>query len=1037
MILSDISVDRPVFATVISLILVVFGAMAFSQLPLREYPDVNPPIVSVETKYTGAAAAIVETKITQVLEDRISGIEGIKTIDSKSRDGLSSITIEFTLSRDIDAAANDVRERLSRVLGNLPDEADAPEIFKVDSNTSVILWLNLASDTLNPMALADFARRNLVDRLSVIDGVARVRVGTSRDYAMRIWLDRTALAARNLTVNDVENVLRRENVELPAGRVESITREFTVRVSRSYNSADDFAAMVISESPDGHLTRLGDVAQVEIGAGDYRSEMRGNGELMLGLGIVKQSRANTLAVTRAVKKEVTEINKTLPDGIVLHNSYDTSIFIDQAIDEVYKTLFIAGLLVVIVIYLFLGNARAMLIPAVTVPVSIISAFIFLYIADFSINLLTLLAMVLSIGLVVDDAILVLENIYRRIESGEPPLVAAHHGARQVGFAVIATTIVLISVFVPIIFIEGNTGRLFTEFAMAMAAAVAFSSLVALTLAPMLCSKLLRKRDRNGRFGQIVDRLFQRFEGQYEASLHRITRHPLLLSGLLLAILVGSWFLFTLLPAEFAPKEDRGSFAVIVSAPEGTGYDAMQDNMRDIEQDLLPLVERQDANRILVRVPGSFGSTDLVNSGISFVLLDHWDNRDKSAWDIMGELSGKFAKHPEVRAFPVMRQGLSRGYGKPVQFVLQGNDYEQLAKWRDHLIRKASENPNLIALDSDYKETKPQLVVDINRNRAADLGVSLQNIGRTLETLLGSRKVTTYIDRGEEYDVILEARKGSHQTPGDLSNIYVRSERSGELIPLSNLVTTREVATAATLNRYNRMRAITIDALVVGNYTVGDALAYLEDIVANEMPNEVSYDYKGESLDFKESGQSVAFVFVLALIVVYLVLAAQFESFRHPLIIMLTVPLAIAGAFIGLYLTGQTLNIYSQIALIMLIGLAAKNGILIVEFANQLRDKGVEFSEAIHHAAALRLRPIIMTAITTIMGAMALIFSSGAGAETRYVIGVVVISGVLAATFLTLYIVPTAYLLIARGTGSPQATQQTRERQEKELNRDIT
>ena len=433
MILSDISVDRPVFATVISLILVVFGAMAFSQLPLREYPDVNPPIVSVETKYTGAAAAIVETKITQVLEDRISGIEGIKTIDSKSRDGLSSITIEFTLSRDIDAAANDVRERLSRVLGNLPDEADAPEIFKVDSNTSVILWLNLASDTLNPMALADFARRNLVDRLSVIDGVARVRVGTSRDYAMRIWLDRTALAARNLTVNDVENVLRRENVELPAGRVESITREFTVRVSRSYNSADDFAAMVISESPDGHLTRLGDVAQVEIGAGDYRSEMRGNGELMLGLGIVKQSRANTLAVTRAVKKEVTEINKTLPDGIVLHNSYDTSIFIDQAIDEVYKTLFIAGLLVVIVIYLFLGNARAMLIPAVTVPVSIISAFIFLYIADFSINLLTLLAMVLSIGLVVDDAILVLENIYRRIESGEPPLVAAHHGARQVGF----------------------------------------------------------------------------------------------------------------------------------------------------------------------------------------------------------------------------------------------------------------------------------------------------------------------------------------------------------------------------------------------------------------------------------------------------------------------------------------------------------------------------------------------------------------------------------------------------------------------------
>jgi multidrug efflux pump len=1020
MLLSDISVKRPVFATVISLLLIAFGIIAFKQLPLREYPDISSPIVSISTDYRGAAAAIVETKVTQVLEDRISGIEGIKNIESISEDGRSKITLEFKLSRDIDAAANDVRDRVSRVLDNLPEEADPPEIYKVDANEDVIMWLNLSSPRLNALELTDFAERYLVDRFAVLDGVARVRIGGARRYAMRVWLDRKALAARGLTVNDIEEALRAENVELPAGRIESLEREFTVRVTRSYQTAEDFRQLVLKRGDDSYLVRLAEVARVEVGPEDYRTELRGNGEFMIGLGIIKQSTANTLAVARLVRAELAKLRQSLPSDIDLHNSYDTSVFIEGAVQEVYRTLFIAMGLVILVIFIFLGSFRAMLIPAVTVPISLISAFIAIQLLGFSINLLTLLALVLAIGLVVDDAIVVLENIHRRIELGEHPLLAAYNGARQVGFAVIATTLVLIAVFVPISMLEGNVGRLFSEFALTLAAAVAFSSLVALSLSPMMCSKLLRAREKPTFLTRLTEGSFYLLARIYRVILKGI----LFIAPLvLLSLFVVGWGIYVLyqqIPHEFAPAEDRGAFFLMMKAPEGASFEYSQRYMREIESFMMVYIKNGEATRALARVPGSFGSGGAVNSGIGIMVLNDWALR-RPAWDIMGELRQKVLSLPGILAFPVMRKPLGqRGISQSVQFVIGGSTYEELAQWRDIVLEKVRINPILQGIDSDYKESKPQLLVAIDRNRAADLGVSLRQIGRTLETMLGSRRVTTYLDRGEEYDVILEGQNESYQTPSDLTHIYVRSERSGELIPLANLVTMTETATSSELNRYNRMRAITISANVAENHTLGEALQFLEQTVKKELPAQARIDYKGESLELKNASSSMFFTFSLALLIVFLVLAAQFESFIHPLVIMLTVPLAILGALWGLQFTGQSLNIYSQIGIVMLIGLAAKNGILIVEFANQLRDAGYALREALIEAAYQRLRAIIMTAVTTAMGAVPLILATGPGAESRIVIGIVVFAGILFTTVFTIFVVPAAYLLLGGLTRSPQA-----------------
>jgi len=1020
MILSDISVKRPVFASVLSLLLIAFGLVSFDRLPLREYPDIDPPIVTVEVEYPGAPANIVETRITEVIEDRISGIEGIEYIESSSEDGESNVTIEFSINRDIDSAANDVRDRISGVRDNLPEEAEPPEVQKVDSGDDVIIWQNLVSDRMTVPELTDYAERYLVDQYSTLDGVARVRAGGGLSYAMRIWLDRQEMAARQISVSDIESALRSENIELPAGSLESEERMFKARVERNFKEPEDFAGLVLAQGDDGYLVRLGDIARVELGLVEDRTFFRGNGIPMVGIGVIKQSTANTIEVARGVKELTKRLNDNLPEGMSIKQSYDASVFIEAAIHEVYQTLFIAIGCVVAVIYLFLGSFRAMLIPAVTVPVSLIGSFIVIYALGFSINLLTLLALVLAIGLVVDDAIVMLENIVRRIqEKNETPLVAAYRGARQVGFAVIATTLVLISVFVPITFLRGDIGRLFTEFALTMAATVAFSSLVALTLSPMMASKILRKEkeEDHNRFVKATDAMLGKTRQLYVAAVEKTIGHPFIVLIIFAVMVAATAFVYQQVPQEFTPEEDRGAFYVFVNGPEGATYEYIEEYMTAIEADLMHYVNNGEINRLLVRAPRGFGNIENFNGGMVIAILNEWDKR-RPASDIMNEIRGKLAKYPGVRAFPVMRQGLGGGTGKPVQFVLGGATYEQLAKWRDILLEKiAADNPGIEGIDTDYKETRPQIDFNVDYDRAATLGVTIEEIGRTLETMMGGRPVTTFLDGGEEYDVIVEGERTTQRSFDDIRNIYVRSERTQSLIPLSNLVDITEYGSAQTLSRYNRVRAITFEGNLAEGYRLGDALDYLRDMVRTHLPDEAVIDYKGQSRDFIQSGDSIIFVFILGIVVVFLVLAAQFESYIHPLVIMLTVPLAMGGGLLGLYLTGASLNIYSQIGLIILIGLSAKNGILIVEFANQLRDEGMAFNRALIEASTVRFRPIIITGLTTIAGAVPLVLASGAGAETRFVIGVVILFGVLAATIFTLFIVPAAYGLIARKTGS--------------------
>lgn len=1029
--LSDTSVTRPVFATVVSLLLIAFGLVAFDRLPLREYPDIDPPIVSISTNYSGAAATIVEARVTQVIENRISGVEGIKYISSSSEDGRSRITIEFDVNRDIEAAANDLRDRVSRVLDNLPEEADPPEVQKSDSSDDVIFWLALTSERMSSLELTDYARRYLEDRFSILPGVASVRIGGGLDYSMRVWIDRKALAARKLTVTDIESALRSENVELPAGDIESVDRQFTVRLQRTYRTPEDFRNLVIANGDNGYLVRLGDVATVEKAPVEDRTMFRGNGKSMVGLGIIKQSKANTIAVVDAVKAEAEYFAQNLPEGVKLEQSYDTSVFIRSSIHEVYVTLGIAVILVVLVIYAFLGSVRATLIPAVTLPVSLIATSILLYAFDYSVNLLTLLAVVVAIGLVVDDAIVVLENIYRRMEEGETPLVAAYHGTRQVGFAVLATTIVLVAIFVPITFLEGDLGRLFSEFAMTVAVAVLFSMLVALTLCPMLASKILKSSSHNP-VAALVDRAFNKVKDGYAAIIVKILSRASLMVAMVVVffgILAGSGWLYTQIKSEYAPKEDRGVFIVNVTGPEGASFSYMKEYMEEIEKRLLTYVESGEVKRVIMRAPGGFGSAAF-NSGVFIVLLNDWGQR-RSAFDIMDEVRGKLSDLSGVRINTVMRQGFGGGASRPVQFVIGGGTYDELAKWRDIIVAKINENnPGFVGIDSDYKETKPQLNIVIDKNRAGDLGVSVTDIGRTLETMLGSRRVTTYIEEGEEYDVIIEGTRDAQRTPSDIQNIYVRSDKSGQLIPLSSLVKIEEFADSNSLNRYNRIRSITLTAGLEDDYTLGEALKHLEGLVREHLPETAVMDYKGESLNLKRSGGSLYFVFMLGLAVVFLVLAAQFESFVHPLVIMLTVPLAIAGALGGLWWMDNSLNVYTQIGLIALVGLASKNGILIVEFINQLRDQGVEFKKAVVEASALRLRPIIMTSVTAVAGAIPLVLASGAGAETRIAIGIVIAFGVAAATIFTIFIIPVAYTLLARGTGSPGDVRRRLEAEEK-------
>ncbi len=1030
--LSELSIRRPVFATVVSLLLVVLGVIAYARLTLRELPAIDPPVVSVQVSYPGASAAVVETRVTQVLEDALSGIEGVETIDSRSRNGESQISIEFSLSRDIEAAANDVRDAVSRVLDRMPPEADPPEVEKAESDSEVILWLNMRSTRMDTLQLTDYAYRYVLDRLSAIDGVAQVRVGGAQRYAMRVWLDSSALAARALTVADVEDALRRENVELPAGRIESTDRDFTLRVQRGYRAPEDFARMTLAKGEGGYLVRLGDVARIERASEERRSYFRSNGEPNIGLGIVKTSTANSLDVAREARATAQEIQKSLPEGTRIFVAFDSTVFIDAAVGRVFMTLFEAIALVIVVIYLFLGSARSAAIPAVTIPVCLVTAFAALWAFGFTINLLTLLAIVLCIGLVVDDAIVVVENVQRRADRGEPPLVAAKRGTAQVAFAVIATTAVLVAVFLPIGFMEGNTGRLFRELSVALASAVAISCFVALTLTPMMSSKLVRPHSEPRGLNAWIHNQFRRLSEGYRDQVSRTIGKPVVFGIVMVASAALSFLLFNLVPKELAPAEDRGAFWISIEGPEGAGFDYTVSQIRKVESLIGSRIgEDKPIQRVNTRVPGGFGAGEEMHTGQAIVFLQEWSERDVTTAEVVEQLRAELATIPAIRAVPRTRGGLVRSGGQALQVVIGGPDYDELAAWRDRMLARMAENPGLRDPDSDYKETRPQMRVEINFERAADLGVSTEEIGTTLETMMGSRRVTTFVEDGEEYDVVLQAQRDDRVSPANLENLYVRSGRSNQLVPLSSLVTIVEVAEPGSLNRFNRLRAITLSANLAPAYTLGEALGWMAQTAAAELPEVAQLDYKGQSREYRTAGGAVLFTFAMALLIVYLVLAAQFESFIHPLVIMLTVPLAVLGALIGLAVSGGTLNLFSQIGIVMLVGLAAKNGILIVDFANQLRDEGRSIHEAIVEAAGVRLRPILMTSIATIMGAMPLVLSGGPGSASRSTIGVVVIFGVAFSTLLSLYVVPSFYALLAPFTRSPDALAKRLERLEME------
>ncbi|HEY8384476.1 MAG TPA: efflux RND transporter permease subunit [Microvirga sp.] len=1007
--LSDLFIRRPVFAVVVSLLLIVGGLASLINLPIREYPAVDRPVVSVSTVYRGASNEVIESRVTEVIESAVAGIEGIRQISSQSQNDRSSVSIEFDVSRNPEATTSDVRDAVSRVVGRLPDGADTPVVRKVDANAQAIMWIGVTSESLDSLELSDFLKRVYVDRLSTVPGVANVSLNGERRYAMRVWIDRAALAARGLTVQDIEAAIRRQNVELPGGRIESSQRELTVKTDSRLATPEQFQQVIVSNK-NGYLVRLGEVARVEVGAEDTRFEFYQSGQTAIGMGIVRQSTANTLAVADAVRAEIEALSPSLPPGTSAQILYDESQFIRASINGVLKTLVEGVALVILVILIFLRDWRSTIVALVAIPVSIIAAFMVMNLFGATINVLTLLAIVLAIGIVVDDAIVEIENVHRRIEEGQPPLLASFDGAREIGFAVIATTATLMAVFVPLAFMQGNTGKLFREFAITLAASIFFSGVVARTLTPMMCSKLMVPA--HGRIQRMTEPLFTGMNNGYRWLLDKALRIPviILFAGLLVSGL--AYNLFQMVPKEFSPTEDRGAVIVRVTAPEGASLDYTRDRVKEVEQVLLPMQEQGIVDSMLSQVAPGFARPSPVNEGIVIVRLVPWEKRTVKQQQLVQQLIGRLSGLPGARVFPLNPPsfGGAGGFGPPVQFVLGGPDYETLRGWRDTVMQKAQETGKFLNLDSNYRESQPDIRVQLDRSRAADLGVSVEEIGRTLELMFGEREVSTFVSRGDEYPVIMRARQQDRATPNDLTNTFVRSQ-NGELVPLSSFVTLTESAAPQALNRFDRLRSITIQSSLAPGVSLGDALATLETIVRENLPPEARIGYQGQSKDFRESSNAIYITFAMALLVVFLVLAAQFESWINPLIIIVTVPLAVTGGLAALVITGQTLNIYSQIGMILLIGLMTKNGILIVEFANQLRAQGLSVREAVLQSSVLRLRPILMTSIAMIGGAVPLAWSTGAGAEARNAIGSVIVGGVAVSTILTMLVVPSLYLLI--------------------------
>lgn len=1007
--LSSISIRRPVLATVFSLVILLFGVIGWNFLGVREYPSVDPPKVTVSTTYTGANADVIETQITEPLEESINGIEGIKTLTSVSRDGRSTITVEFDLSSDLDNAANDVRDKVSQAVRDLPEDADPPVVSKADADSRPIIFLTIKSDKRSLLELTEIAERDFKERLQTIPGVSEIRIWGEKKYSMRLWLDPAKMAAYKITPMDVRNALLEQNIELPTGRIEGRNVELSVRTIGRLTTPEEFNDLVIKESDD-RLVLLKDIGYAILGPENERTSLKRDGIPMVGNAIVPQPNSNHIEIADEFYRRLEQIKKDLPEDIETGIGFDTTEYIRDSIEEVKQTIYLAFFMVILVIFLFLRDWRSTIIPVIVIPIALIGSFFVMYIAEFSINVLTLLGLVLAIGLVVDDAIVVLENIYSKIEAGMSSRKAAKEGAAEIFFAVIATTLALAAVFMPVIFLEGVTGRLFREFGVVIAGAVIISSFVALTLTPMLSANLLKKQKKRTPFYVATESFYNKLTAKYRSSLDIFLKNRWV--GITIVILsFGLIYIFGAnLSSELAPLEDRGNLRVVVSAPEGSTYDFMSrymDKMVALIQDEIP-----EADGIISVTSPGFGASSSVNSGFVRLRLTPSDERKRSQQEIASLLTQDLKSLPEGRAFVAQEQtiGDSRG-GLPVQYVIQAPNLDKLKEILPEFMKKAAQSEVFSIVDLDLKFNKPELKVTIDREKALAMGVSVQNIAQTLQLTLSGQRFDFFIMNGKQYQVIGQLDRYYRDEPSDLTNIYVRNDR-GDMIPLDNLVKLTEQATPPQLYRYNRYVSATVSADLANGYTLGDGIEEMNRISSGTLSSSFSTALAGTSKEFEESSSSIYFAFLLALIIIYLVLSAQFESFRDPLIIMFTVPLALAGALGSLYFFGETLNIFSQIGMIMLIGLVTKNGILIVEFANQRKADGLNQTESILDASASRFRPILMTSLSTVLGTLPIALALGAGSESRVSMGIVVIGGLIFSTILTLYVIPTIYTFIS-------------------------
>ncbi len=1025
MFISELSIKRPAVSWVMSLILIVFGLFVFWKLPVRELPDgIQPPVVQVQIDYQSAAASIVDQEVTQVVEDVIGGAEGIKNIDSKSENGRSTINVEFDTSINLDNAANDIRERVARVVDNLPSESDPPQILKRAAGFTTTMWLSLSSKTWSDLELGDYAERFLIDQFSSVKNVGRILVGGLRELSIRVWVDPIKLAANDLTIQEVENALRGENIRLPAGTLEADNIDLTLNLDKSYNNLQTIKQLPIKKLAN-KVILLSDIANIEFGPVSEKTLFKAQTKDQInlktvGIGIYAKSGASTVELSDNIKKKIKEVKKSLPDGLDLRVSFNRANYVEAAIEEVYKTLVIAFILVVIIIYLFLGNLKAVIVPAIALPVSLIASFLGLYIFGLSINIFVLLSFILAIGIITDDSVIMTDAIYRRIENGETPLVAAYKGSKQISFAIIATTLILIAVFLPLIFIEGISGTLFKETAIALSFSIVISSFVALTLSPMLASKFLKINNNKNKLIKRFEKIFLNFSNFYKETLDVVLNKTRTVSIFIIFIILISIFLFNFTKKELLPMEDRGAYLVIGFTDEGSSFEYTQEKAQDVEKRLIPLLQAKDSpySRFIMRVPGFGSSANSYNSFIIIALLDDWKNRDKNSQTVMREAIGKIVTLPQAVAFPISPQSIRvSSYNKPVQMVIYGNTYEELENIQNNVIQKLRSNRNLSRIESDYNRNKPEVKLIINKNKAKDLGVSTKSIGRTLETLYGGKRITTFNRLGKEYPIIVQQYLADRRNKDGISKIFVRSETSGKLISLANLVEFKEEGSAKELARYNRQRAVTISANISEGYTLAEAISDLE-MVMNEVAPENQITWKGKSEEIKETSNELILIFALALLTAYLVMAATFNSFIHPFIIILTVPLAIFGGLIFILFLNTSINIFSQIALIILIGISTKNSILIVDYANQIRTTGKNIDIAVKEACSIRFRPIIMTSLSTMIAMLPLVIGNigpGAGEASRLAVGATILGGMIISTFFTLYVTPSMYLALAKKT----------------------